>query len=907
MRGDPAGTCLAITADSRYRLWVNGRPVGDGPVRGWPESYRADLLDLGPWLKRGRNQILVQVHFYGCGTFHVVPQRGGLTAILQRGGREIWRTGPQWMVRAAEECVAEAPRISVQLPAMEIHDARGEGRGTWRPAKLLPVPPPWSISSWRDVATPAIAERGWAEKAAVHFLERRPEIVCVPLLRLLYPGVFAQSMRMTRVLALAAEVEVTKSGPQKWFDAEEWEVFVDGRRIDAADWKPRRGRHRVVAVYRKLFDDRVDAVFGFPRGEALTWHRPTGARPDSEEAWVPFTEPALLQQGDDYYWPGHPCPRLDALARRHRRWMEQMGKAGATAAEFARVMESALPLPPGCALFVPDPDAAFRARKVVARGKPPTRTARGWEVPVRKGCDTELHFDLGEQEAGFHHFEFEAPAGTIVDLNLVEHIRADGVIQHTTANRNGLRYIARGGRRKFASRQRRSGRHLFLTVRSAGGPVHLRNAGVRTSGYPARCAHPFVCSDKELARIWQAAARTMELSMDDVYIDSLYEQTLWVGDARVEQLYGLRTYDARDISLRSLRLAADSLGRAPMVLPQVPTCWECLIPVWSFLWGIAVWDYYDYSGDIGMLREFWPSVRRNLRGAAVQLDQRGLFEAPWWNLFEWADVDNNHRTVLYNTIFFLGAVQAARRMEAVLDDPEERGWLATLETRLREGIETMWDAGAGLYAESLDQEGHPSRRFSIHPQFLAVLYGAAEGDRTTLLLDKISRPAKRLAGLASAFALQFYGEALDRAGRRGKILDLLREYFTPMTAIGTTLWEALPGSRTSPPGFPTRSHCHGWSACALDFLPLVVLGIRATRPGSRSFTVSPEPHGLTWARGARATPAGPVVVDWRIEGRRMVVDIEHPPGCVVEFVPNSFVEKWRHEVRIRENSNGSRA
>lgn len=898
-QGTTAGTQLVITADSRYRLWVNGHDLGDGPVRAWPERYRADLLDLGPWLRKGKNEILVLARFYGCGTFHVVPQRGGLSAVLQRDGLEVWRTNQKWRVRLAGEYPANTPRISVQLPAMEMVDARQENRSPWQDSVPLRGPVPWTLAAWRDVAPPRQVWREWPVRAEVNFVARREPVRCVPLLRLLYPGVFTQALRMTRVLALASEVTVTRAGAYPWFDASNWDVFVDGNKIDAAAWRPRPGRHRVVAVYRRLFDDLVDAVFGYPEAKGLQWRRPSAARRDSGEVWVPLTERSLLQQGDDYYWMGHPSSRQDLLLRQHRRWAVRIGRASGQEKAFVGLLDDALPLPPGCPLFSPDPDAEFRARRVVRRGTALPRAKRGWVIPARAGADTELHFDLGDQLAGYYGFEIEAPAGTVIDLNLVEHIRPDGVVQHTTSNRNGLRYVARGGRRKFLSSQRRSGRHLFLTVRGTGGPVVLRSAGVLESSYPAVCPVPFECSDPALNSIWRAAARTMELSMDDVYIDSLYEQTLWVGDARVEQLYGLRTFDARDISLRSLRLAADSLSRSPMVLSQVPTCWENIIPVWSFLWVIAVWDYFDYTGDAKVLREFWPAVRRNLRGAVVQLDERGLFEAPWWNLFEWADVDNNHRTVLYNTQFFLGAVQAARKMEAVLDDVEERGWLAALETRLRQGIEAMWDAERELYVESLDRKGAPSRRFSIHPQFLAVLYEAAEEQRAEMLIDKIARPSKRLAGLASAFALQFYGEALDRAGRRGRLLALLRKYFDPMTAIGTTLWEALPGSRTSPPGFPTRSHCHGWSACALDFLPLIVLGIRSIAPGSRRFTVSPEPHGLTHARGCRTTPYGPVSVSWQITGRVMTADIVHPAECLVEFVSNEHIAGWQHDVNIR--------
>jgi hypothetical protein len=896
--GQPAQ--LAITADSRYRLWVNGTWLGDGPVRGWPEGWFADLIDLTPHLRPGRNEILVLVQFYGCGTFHIIPQRGGLSAILYEGGREVLRTCSAWQVRPAAEYPEDVPRISVQLPAMEVMDARLSGTGEWRPALRLAGNAPWRMAGWRDVAPPATSEFIAPGRPVARFVRSRPTISAIPLLGLLHPGVFTQAVRMTRPLALAAEVEVTGAATHAWFDHEAWEVHVDGVKVNPAKWRPKRGRHRVVAAYTRFCDDRVDTTFGFPQHPSLRWMRSSSAPQESQDAWVAMTAPELLLQGDDHLWIGHPSRYVDDLTTRYRAWCASCGAATGKESDFSTLVSGSAAPPGKVPLLCDDPDALFRARETVARTRVAPARRAGWKVPARAGCDTELHFDLGDQRAGFQFVEVEAPAGTVVDGNLVEFIRADGVVQHTTANRNGFRFICPGGRVRFLSRQRRSGRHLFLTFRGAGKSLRLISAGVVESLYPAVCARDFSCSDAELTRIWRAADRTMRLSMDDVYIDSLYEQTLWVGDARSEQLYALRTHDARDISLRSLRLAAASLARGPMVLSQVPSCWTNIIPVWSFLWVIAVWEYYDYGGDAAALRELWPAVRQNLRAASYQLNDRALFDAPWWNLFEWADVDNNERVVLYNSLFFLGAVQAARRMEQVVWDPEEGGWLASLEDRLRWGIETLWDAEKGLYAESLDRDGKPSRRFSIHPQFLAALYGAAPPARAASLLARVARPHKSLEGLASAFALQFQCEALDAAGRRGEILDLMRHYFAPMVQEGTTLWEALPGSKTTPPGFPTRSHCHGWSACPLDFLPLIVLGIRQDAPGGRRFIVSPEPHGLRAAEGSRATPHGPILVRWQLERGLLRLEVRHPASCTVEFRPNPQIAELRHEVRISE-------
>ena len=56
-----------VTADSRYRLFVNGRRVQWGPAPCDPHSYEADPIDLARWLVPGRNAIAAEVLFYGHG------------------------------------------------------------------------------------------------------------------------------------------------------------------------------------------------------------------------------------------------------------------------------------------------------------------------------------------------------------------------------------------------------------------------------------------------------------------------------------------------------------------------------------------------------------------------------------------------------------------------------------------------------------------------------------------------------------------------------------------------------------------------------------------------------------------------------------------------------------------------
>lgn len=69
---------IQITADSRYKIFVNGVCCGFGPAKGNREEWYLDELDLSSYLQKGENIILVQVLHYSVDT--------------GKGNRSIYRT-----------------------------------------------------------------------------------------------------------------------------------------------------------------------------------------------------------------------------------------------------------------------------------------------------------------------------------------------------------------------------------------------------------------------------------------------------------------------------------------------------------------------------------------------------------------------------------------------------------------------------------------------------------------------------------------------------------------------------------------------------------------------------------------------------------------------------------------------
>lgn len=64
----PASAKIRISADTRYKLYINGTLVALGPAKGDDKVWYADTVDIAPWLRAGDNVLAVEVLAYpACG------------------------------------------------------------------------------------------------------------------------------------------------------------------------------------------------------------------------------------------------------------------------------------------------------------------------------------------------------------------------------------------------------------------------------------------------------------------------------------------------------------------------------------------------------------------------------------------------------------------------------------------------------------------------------------------------------------------------------------------------------------------------------------------------------------------------------------------------------------------------
>ena len=87
---------LYISADTRYRVWINGTMVGDGPPQSQPYHQYYDERNITPYLNVGNNCIAVLVQHQGVQD----SARGGLLAeVVDVDGNAITGTGIDWRSR----------------------------------------------------------------------------------------------------------------------------------------------------------------------------------------------------------------------------------------------------------------------------------------------------------------------------------------------------------------------------------------------------------------------------------------------------------------------------------------------------------------------------------------------------------------------------------------------------------------------------------------------------------------------------------------------------------------------------------------------------------------------------------------------------------------------------------------
>ncbi|MFA5645456.1 MAG: family 78 glycoside hydrolase catalytic domain [Candidatus Ratteibacteria bacterium] len=156
----PDSLLFSLTADTKYRLYVNERLAAFGPARGFLSPYPFDSIDIAPLLQKGKNVLAVLVHQTGHGTYQSIY--GGAAGLIADGSVHGIALGTEpglWLVRPSPGHRRDTARRSVQMAYQEHFDCRKDSGFWMRPESKVSagkdgwIEPQWRVSGslpWTD-------------------------------------------------------------------------------------------------------------------------------------------------------------------------------------------------------------------------------------------------------------------------------------------------------------------------------------------------------------------------------------------------------------------------------------------------------------------------------------------------------------------------------------------------------------------------------------------------------------------------------------------------------------------------------------------------------------------------------------------------------------------------------------
>jgi hypothetical protein len=236
--------------------------------------------------------------------------------------------------------------------------------------------------------------------------------------------------------------------------------------------------------------------------------------------------------------------------------------------------------------------------------------------------------------------------------------------------------------------------------------------------------------------------------------------------------------------------------------------------------------------------------------ARYQMPDGRLKRMPWWNYVDWvgrgkwpssSGPQNEDGMSAIHELQLLLAYQWASDLE-----PSEERYRREAARLAATVQRSYWDAGRGLYADTLNR-----KYWSQHANSLAVLAGLVKGDAARTLMEKVLTDPSLVP--ASIYFQYYVRLAMREAGLGDRYLSMLDRPWRWALAYGFTTWPETDS-------VSTRSDCHAWGASPNVELYRTVLGIDSAAPGFSRVRIQPHLGQITDLAGSVPHPKGAIGV-----------------------------------------------
>ena len=527
-----------------------------------------------------------------------------------------------------------------------------------------------------------------------------------------------------------------------------------------------------------------------------------------------------------------------------------------------------------------------------------------------------VSIDLGQLAFGTLIVDADGAAGgEIVDFFHTEGLEADGSpIMADKWSACGASMTARlilaKGRTQHEFFQPIGHRYLVAIARDTRRPLRLRLA-YRETVYPMNVTGQFATNDPVLSDIYRISVRTQRVCAMDSYVDTPWrEQAQWWGDARVQVRNTLHLCGDTRLLVRGVRQIARQEVPNGLTYGHAPTiAHNCILPDFSLIWLLTVWDYYWQTADLSLFKEQWPRIERLLgyftgegRGASGLL----RYDPRYWLFLDWCDIHKNGISTLYNLWYVLALEKSASLAGAAKMPADEARLRRMYGEQKRLVLAKLWDRRASLFNDGLTPDGRPVRVHSIHTQTLAILCGLQPQHTVDMVAKRLLpylRGRKIPGAQPSSYWVAYVYEAMARLGYGREVAQHIRRMWAPMVPWGGT-WESFDAR------IGNSSTSHAWAAHPIYHLVGTLGGVMQQDLAWRRITFAPVLGMPETDRAAVAvpTPQGMVRASWRRTKNGAEVSLALPKGVAADVIlpgmkPTVVTGRSRWLVPLRELCN----
>jgi len=473
-------------------------------------------------------------------------------------------------------------------------------------------------------------------------------------------------------------------------------------------------------------------------------------------------------------------------------------------------------------------------------------------------------------------------------------------------------WVLDGTTRSISTIDARAGRYILIAA-WGDGAIRLENMLVYEERYPVVQRGWFNSSDARLDEIWQVGVDTLYPNMTDAYTDTPWrERGQWWGDAYVEDHINRVAFGDTKLLRRGLLFMADAFvdGRPAAMAPNSG---GTLLLDYGMLWVQSLHDYQRMTGDVQFTAQVYPVLcefMAYLEGYENPII--GLLDIPlgeWWEtaLIDWSSPESRYgQSTALNALYYSTLMDASNVAEAVGNVANALAWRQKADFVKQQVNAYLYLPDQHRYVTTIFQGEALSP--SVHAQAWSLACGVVpeqEVDQVaSSLLELYDVETPELP--SNVETVEIYGmfwvlEALGKAGRIPEALTLIETYYGHLLDLGATTW--WEGFKTNAYYFSTLSH--GWGGSPTWFLTTYVLG--AHRSGSNTWLVKPAFSGVQYASGSLPLQDGELEVHWERQScedceLELTAPVSTTGEIVLPFLDNTTVLTLNGDVIWQEGT-----